>query len=113
VDEVADGRDEMLFGVLLFDEHYEACRGYAEFRGGRLVGLQVGRSPARRDGDGLTIGFTVLTDVADPPPGSEYTTGRAVSRVYVKGALDSETGLGSVFVDTAFLDRGTGPHRPA
>ena len=101
MNDAADGVVEAVFGVLLAGDRYEAHRGRAEFRGGKLVGLQIGRIPGRQDEGGLTVGFTLLTAVAGEPSGAgTFARGRAVTRVYVRGVLDSEADLGDVDVST-------------
>jgi hypothetical protein len=47
VDETRDGVVEAVFGVLQNVGYYEAFRGVAGFRGGKLVALQVGRAAPR------------------------------------------------------------------
>ena len=98
--DASDGLVEAVFGVLLFDGYYEAWPGVAGFQGGKLVGLRIGRAAPLEDDDGLTTGFTLLSDVAEAPAKSGYALGRAVSRVYVHGALDSEADFGQVYVST-------------
>jgi hypothetical protein len=95
----ADGVVEALFCVLLAGDRYEAQRGWAEFREGKLVGLQVGRAQVQQDGGGLTAGFTLLKAFTAEPPGpGEFGRGSAVTRVYSRGALVNETDLGEVAV---------------
>jgi hypothetical protein len=97
----ADGEVEALFCVLLAGDRYDAQRGWAEFRGGRLVGLQVGRSQVQRDGGGLTAGFTLLKSFTAEPPGpGQYGRGLAATRVYSRGVLAGEMELGDVEVNT-------------
>jgi hypothetical protein len=69
MDDVADGVVEVTFGVMLTVGHYEARRGQLEFRGGRLVGLWLGRHEPSSEG-GLTVGVTLFP----APPG--YGHGR-------------------------------------
>ena len=99
MDATVDGQVEAVFGVRLGDGQYEARRGAAEFRGGRLVHLQVGTSKALEADGGLTVAVTLLTDVSDAAPDSSgFVPARAADRVYVKGALDSMMDVGLVLV---------------
>src|SRR5687768_18222156 len=101
MDNATDGVIDAVFGVKLVDEHYEAYRGTLEFRGGRLVGIRVGRFPAWEDPEGLTVGFTLLPTLTGRRPGEAGFLHRpAVTRVYVKGALESETEHATVYVNT-------------
>jgi hypothetical protein len=100
MDETRVGLVEAVFGVLVDDGHYEAFRGVAGFRGGKLVALQVGRAAPQEDDAGLTAGFTLLADLSAALAGRGPSVSRAVTRVYVNGALDSETDLGDVQVST-------------
>ena len=99
--DVADGVVLVVFGVRLVDEHYEAERGSIEFRGGRLVRLQIGHLPAWDDPGGLTIGFTLLPTVTGPlSPGAAFAGHPAVTRAYARGVLAAETEHDAVFVNT-------------
>jgi hypothetical protein len=100
--DTTDGMVEALFCVLLADDRYEAHRGRAEFREGKLVGLRIGRVvPGRQDAVGLTVGFTILAAFTAEPSGpGQFARGHAFTRVYVGGVLDSETDLGDVDVST-------------
>jgi hypothetical protein len=90
-----------VFCLSLAGGRYDACRGRVVFRGGRLVGLQVGRSQLQQNEAGLTAGFTILTDLTALPAGpGAFGRGRAVTRLYVRGVLECETDLGDVDVNT-------------
>jgi hypothetical protein len=96
-----DGTVEAVFGVQLAGGYYEACRGEAEFRGGKLVRVQIGHLPGWEDEDGLTIGFTLLPSAGRAMAAAgEFVRGPGVTRVYARGVLDVEVNLGPVQINT-------------
>jgi hypothetical protein len=97
MNEVPDGVVEVVFGVMLTADHYEARRGQLEFRDGLLVGLRFGRHEQRNDA-GLTVGLTLFPVPLAPDASAAIFCARAVTRVYSRGTLDSEAELGEVSV---------------
>src|SRR5688572_12943580 len=104
---VRDGVFDTVLGVLLDADRYDAHRGRVEFRGGKLVRLQIGDSRAWEDSAGLTVGFVAFPDFPRGPAGpGEYVPARGVTRVYVGGCLDTEADTGPVYLNPAPLAAG-------
>jgi hypothetical protein len=98
MDQASDGVTPVIFGVLLADGCYDAHRGEAEFRGGRLVRVEFGHFRDENPG-GLTAGYTTFPTLAPGPPDADgFTRAPGVNHVYARGELVTTVDLGWVSV---------------
>jgi len=100
----SDGMVELVFGLQVADGFYDASRGHAEYREGRLVRLRIGSQPGWENDAGLTVGFTAFPDIDRGMVGKDgYVLAQGETRVYVNGRLDSADSTGPVFLNPARL----------
>ena len=98
------GMVELVFGLQVADGFYDASRGHAEFRDGRLVRLRIGSQPGWESDAGLTVGFTVFPDIDRGAVGKDgYVLAQGETRVYVNGRLDHAASTGPIFLNPARL----------